>query len=299
MPDYNFLDLSPFDFENLTRDLLQKHYDINFESFTIGRDKGIDLRYSKEKNNNLIVQCKRYNNYNSLKSNLKKEYQKVKTLNPQKYILSTSVGLTPLNKDKIIKIFNGYIKSPSDIFGKNDLNNLLGKYPEIERKHYKLWLSSTNILQKLLRNDIISRSDFEEEKIRKEINIYVQNDSFNHAISILNDHNYVLISGIPGIGKTILARILIYNYLLKDFELVVISSDINEAESLYERGKKQLFYYDDFLGRNFLEERLEKNEDQRLVRFIEKIKSGSNKKLIMTTREYILSQAKLKYEIFA
>lgn len=238
MPDYDFLNLSTFDFEKLTRDVLQEHYAIDLESFTIGRDGGIDLRYSKGSNNELIVQCKRYKNYSSLKLNLKKEYQKVKILNPQKYILSTSVGLTPPNKDEIIKIFNGYIKGPSDIFGKNDLNNLLGKYPEIERKHYKLWLSSINILQKLLHNDIINRSDFEEEKIRKEINIYVQNDSFNDAISILNDHNYVLISGIPGIGKTILARILIYNYLLKDFELVVISSDINEAESLYERGKK-------------------------------------------------------------
>jgi hypothetical protein len=209
------------------------------------------------------------------------------------------VGLTPLNKDEIIKIFNGYIKSPSDIFGKDDLNNLLGQYPEIEKKHFKLWFSSTNILQKLLHNDIISRSEFEEEKIRKEINVYVQNDSFYDAINILDHHNYVLISGIPGIGKTILARILIFNYLIKDYELVVVSSDINEAESLYERGKKQLFYYDDFLGSNFLEERLKKNEDQRLVRFIERIKNGSNKKLIITTREYILSQAKLKYEIFA
>jgi hypothetical protein len=299
MPNYDFLNLSPFDFEELTRDLLQKYYDIYLESFTTGRDGGIDLRYSKEKNNDLIVQCKSYNNYSSLKSNLKKECQKAKTLNPQKYVLSTSVGLTPLNKDEIIKIFNGYIKSPSDIFGKDDLNNLLGQFSEIEKKHFKLWFSSTNILQKLLSNDIISRSEFEEEKIRKEINIYVQNDTFKDAINILNNHNYVLISGIPGIGKTTLARILIFNYLLKDYELVVVSSDINEAESLYERGKKQLFYYDDFLGRNFLEERLEKNEDQRLVRFIEKIKSGSNKKLIMTTREYILNQAKLKYEIFA
>ncbi len=299
MPDYDFLNLSTFNFEKLTRDVLQEHYAIDLESFTTGRDGGIDLRYSKEKNNDLIVQCKRYNNYNSLKSNLKKEYQKAKTLNPQKYILSTSVGLTPLNKDEIIKIFNGYIKKPSDIFGKDDLNNLLGQYPEIEKNHFKLWLSSTNILHKLLHNDIISRSEFEEEKIRKEINIYVQNDSFNDAISIMNNHNYVLISGIPGIGKTTLARILIFIYLLKDYELVVVSSDINEAESLYERGKKQLFYYDDFLGRNFLEERLKKNEDQRLVRFIERIKNGSNKRLIMTTREYILSQAKLKYEIFA
>src|SRR5665648_33224 len=299
MPNYNFLNLSPFDFEELTRDVLQEYYDINLESFTTGRDKGIDLRCSKGSNNDLIVQCKRYNNYHSLKSDLKIECEKVKILNPQKYILSTSVGLTPLNKDEIIKIFNGYIKKPSDIFGKNDLNNLLSQYPEIEKNHFKLWLSSTNIVHKLLHNDIINRSEFEEEKIRKEINIFVQNDSFYDAINILDHHNYVLISGIPGIGKTTLARILIFIYLLKDYELVVVSSDINEAESLYERGKKQLFYYDDFLGRNFLEGRLKKNEDQRLVRFIEKIKKGSNKKLIMTTREYILSQAKLKYEIFA
>lgn len=299
MPNYDFLNLSPFDFEELTRDLLQKHYNIYFESFTTGKDKGIDLRYSKDSNNDLIVQCKRYNNYNSLKSDLKKEYEKVKTLKPQKYILSTSVGLTPSNKDEIIIIFKGYIKSTSDIFSKDDLNNLLGQFSEIEEKHFKLWLSSISVLQKLLSNDIISRSEFEKEKIRREINIYVQNKSYGEAVTILNEYNYVLISGIPGIGKTTLARILIYNYLLKDFELVVISSDINEAESLYEKGKKQLFYYDDFLGKNFLEERLKKNEDQRLVRFIEKIKRTSNKKFIMTTREYILSQAKLKYEIFA
>ncbi|PKP58491.1 hypothetical protein CVT91_08525 [Candidatus Atribacteria bacterium HGW-Atribacteria-1] len=66
MTDYNFLNLSPFDFEELTRDILQKHFNIYLESFTTGRDGGIDLRHSKEKNNNLIVQCKRYDNYNSL-----------------------------------------------------------------------------------------------------------------------------------------------------------------------------------------------------------------------------------------
>lgn len=299
MANYDFLNLSPFDFEELTRDILQKHFNIYLESFTTGRDKGIDLRYSKEKNNNLIVQCKKYDNYSSLKSSLKEEYQKVKILNPQKYVLSTSVGLTPLNKDEIVQIFNGYIKETSDILGKNDLNNLLGQYPEIEKQHFKLWLSSTNILHKLLHSDIINRSEFEEENILREIKIYVQNKSYSEAVNIVNQYNYVLISGIPGIGKTILARILIYNYLLKDFELVVISSDIVEAEKLYERGKKQLFYYDDFLGRNFLEESLKKNEDHRLIRFIEKIKDSSNKKLIMTTREYILNQAKLKYEMFA
>lgn len=299
MPNYDFLNLSPFDFEELTRDLLQKHFNIYFESFTTGRDKGIDLRYSLGRVNNIIIQCKRYNNFKSLKSGLKKEIKKVKALNPQKYVLSTTAGLTPSNKDEIIEIFDGYIKNPSDILGRDDLNNLLNQYSEIEKKHFKLWLSNVSILQSLINNDVINRSDFEEEKISREINIYVQNNSFNDAVDILNIHNYVIISGIPGIGKTILARILIFNYLRKDFELVAVSSDINEADSLYIKGKKQIFYYDDFLGRNFLEDRLKKNEDQRLFKFIERIKNNPNKKLLMTTREYILNQAILKYEIFA
>ena len=59
MPDYDFLNLSPPEFEDLTRDLLQKHFNITLESFTSGRDNGIDLRYSSSANNDLIIQCKR------------------------------------------------------------------------------------------------------------------------------------------------------------------------------------------------------------------------------------------------
>ena len=298
MANYDFLILSPFEFEELSRDILQKHLNIYFESFTTGKDKGIDFRYAKDNRDELIVQCKRYEKYKDLKYNLKKEFFKVEKLNPNRYILSTSVALTPSNKDGIIEILNGYIDKHSDIFGRNDLNNLLGQYPKIEQKYFKLWISSTNIIQKILHNDIINRSEFEETNILKDIKIYVQNNSFNEAIKILNNFNYVIISGIPGIGKTILARILIYKYLSQDYELVSISSDIDEAELLYSKGKKQIFYYDDFLGRNFLEDSLKKNEESRLVRFIEKVKESPNKKFIMTTREYILNQAKRKYDVF-
>ena len=60
MPDYNFLNLSPPEFEDLTKDLLQKQFDITLETFTSGRDNGIDLRYSSSHKENLIIQCKRY-----------------------------------------------------------------------------------------------------------------------------------------------------------------------------------------------------------------------------------------------
>lgn len=93
MQNYDFLILSPFEFENISRDLLQKKLNIYIESFTTGRDGGIDLRYTKDKTNTIIIQSKRYKDYTSLLSNLKKEIHKVHLLNPVKYIVVTSVGL--------------------------------------------------------------------------------------------------------------------------------------------------------------------------------------------------------------
>lgn len=80
MPDYNFLNLSPPEFEDMSKDLLQRPLKLTLESFTSGRDKGIDLRYSGTSKKDLIVQCKRYSDYNSLLSNLKKEVPKVTAL---------------------------------------------------------------------------------------------------------------------------------------------------------------------------------------------------------------------------
>ena len=64
MNNYDFLILSASEFERLTRDLLQKHLECHMESFTQGRDGGVDLRYAgikgkhaskRETNTNLQV----------------------------------------------------------------------------------------------------------------------------------------------------------------------------------------------------------------------------------------------------
>ncbi len=46
MARYDFKSLSPQDFEELTRDLLQAEWGVALEAFKTGRDRGIDLRYS-------------------------------------------------------------------------------------------------------------------------------------------------------------------------------------------------------------------------------------------------------------
>ena len=78
MNNYNFAELlSPLRFEQISRDLLRSHHGI-FENFAEGKDMGIDFRYSKSKNNILIVQCKRYKSFDNLVSVMKKEIDKIK-----------------------------------------------------------------------------------------------------------------------------------------------------------------------------------------------------------------------------
>jgi len=118
----------------------------------------------------------------------------------------------------------------------------------------------------------------------------------------MDELNFCIISGIPGIpgiGKTTLAEIILIKYLEMDFEIIKVSQNINEAFGVYSLGKKQIFLYDDFLGQTGLDIRLSKNEDNDILDFIKHIRKDSNAKFVLTTREYILNQAKAKHESFA
>lgn len=299
MPDYDFKTLSPVDFEILVRDLLQEEIGVRLENFKSGHDKGIDLRYCPSTDSSLIVQCKHYadSSFSNLQSNIKKyEIEKVKKLNPARYILATSLGLTPDNKDLLIEICTPYIKSPGEIFGKNDLNGLLSKFPKIERHTFKLWLSSISVFEEILHSKVKNVSRDALLKIKQHAEYYVQNESFHEAMEILEKHNFCIIAGIPGIGKTILAEMLSLHFVNLGYEIVKISGDISEATALDYINQKRVFYYDDFLGQSSLSEKLNKNEDQKLLDFIHTVNKSKLSKLILTTREYILNQAKMIYE---
>lgn len=301
MLDYNFQILSPIEFEALSRDLLQAHLKITLQSFAAGRDGGIDLRYStSEDSENFIVQCKRHiSTYTKLKRHLKnEELPKVKRLNPDRYLLVTSVDLTDKNKQELLRMFKPFVLSTSDIYGRNDVNNLLGLYPNVERQYYKLWLSSTTILETILHSDIVNKTSFEKDEILSSLETYVENDSLTESIEVFKKKQLLLIAGEAGVGKTTLAQILIYNFLAKKKyeEFIYISRGVEEALKLYKQDVKQLFFFDDFLGRVAFDSGFERNEESDLVRFVEKIAKNKNKGLILTTREYILNQARSQYE---
>lgn len=298
MPEYDFKILQPNEFECLTRDLLQKRETIFIESFTTGRDGGVDLRFACASSRDMtIVQAKRYKDYDSLLRTLKKEVDKVRRLNPKRYILSTSVGLTPGNKDEIFKLFSPFILKSSDILGKDDLNNLLGQYHEIEDRYYKLWIGSTNVMDRILHRRIENWSGFEREEIVRDVSTYVMNNSFNEAMSILLRNRFVIISGIPGIGKTTLARMLVYKLLGEDYEEAIRVYTMDDAAEKLTEEKRQVFFFDDFLGANYFRV-TEDGFESKVLRFIDAIRHRPDKLFILSTREYILKSAMRQYEHF-
>lgn len=302
MSDYTFETLNDKEFEVLTVDLLSKEFNTRIERFKSGRDGGVDGRFFEGSFDNdvVILQCKHWlkSGIKALIAECKKaEAVKVKALNPSRYIFVTSLALSAKNKKDIYEIFSPYVKHESDIFGQEDLNSLLAKYPEVERQHYKLWLAGTNVLQSILSNDVLGRSSFELEEIQEFLPKYVRTENHKIAFEKLEELGSIIINGEPGIGKTTLAKQMCFEYAAQGYQLVVVHESIVEAEQLYNPELKQIFYFDDFLGSNFLTA-IDAKQDSHIVSFMKRVSKDSLKRFILTTRSNILNQGKRLSEKF-
>jgi len=294
---YDFKALSPNDFEILVRDLLQAEWGVRLESFRSGRDKGIDLRFAQTRPNQWVVQCKQFaeSPFSALVRAVRAEVPKIDKLAPARYVLVTAVRMTPERKEKLTKLIGTYCKGTQDILGCEDLNNLLGRHREVERDHFKLWLSRTSVLQRVLHSGLFGESQAALDRAKTRFRTYVHNSSYRRALKILQKHRVCIIAGPPGIGKTTLADILLVRHAVWRYSTLAVSSDIRDARNGLVPGQKTLVYYDDFLRKTALVPKLAKNEDRRLVDFIEDVRKSNNMRLILTTREYILEQAKTQY----
>lgn len=296
---FDYTNLNDKDIEELTCDILSVKLNKEFQSFKAGKDKGIDLRHSTaEYENDIIVQVKHYieSGISNLISVLKKqEAAKVINLKPNRYIFVTTLPLGVKNKEDIKNIFSPFISSTNDVLGKQFLNTFLRKHHDIVENHFKLWLTSTAVLKRILENGIKGRSEFTSSVIKERIKRFVPSKTHNNAVEILNKNNFLLITGEPGIGKTTLANFLTYQFLAEGFELVYVR-EIREAEDNYSPNKKQIFYFDDFLGATTLDLKSSRNADTAMVDFIERVKSDKTKKLILTCRTIILNKAKQESE---
>lgn len=148
---YDFSSLSPKDFESLACDLFGREIDARFESFAEGPDGGIDGRHV-DPQGTTILQAKHYgkSGLSNLKSTMKKERDAIDALSAQRYVLVTSLSLTPKAKDELKSICGPSVLTTGDILGQDDLNALLRKYPDIEKAHVRLWQQSTVVMKSVV-----------------------------------------------------------------------------------------------------------------------------------------------------
>lgn len=290
----DFRSLSPLDFENLVRDLLQAELDLRMESFAPGKDGGVDFRYATA-GATTIIQVKHYldSPFSALRRVLAKENQNVLRLKPQRYILVTSAALTPASKDRLIAAIPAAPLARDDVLGREDLNNILGRHPEIERQHFKLWLASTAVLERILHSGVYNRTDAELGLIKAFVPKFVQNPSVARAEGILERNGALIVAGEPGVGKTALARILVWLHAAQDWRIFVVD-DFEEAMEVSAAGEKRLIFFDDFLGQIRLTDDLVRKVDQRFPIFLDRLKGNKDLRFILTTREYLLNQAQIQ-----
>ncbi|RST07231.1 hypothetical protein EF910_05955 [Streptomyces sp. WAC07149] len=293
----NYADLSPHDFEVLVRDLLQAEFDVRMETFPQGRDGGIDIRLHHGGVDSIIIQCKHSpgRTFAQIRNQLELEARKIGSRFTSRYMLATSASLTRGNKQQIARIFSGVNLQEDDILGVDDIDNLLTRHPCVETQNFKLWITSSAVLQHLLTSDLHLRSSGLVDRIVKRRRLYVRSEAYAASREMLAAHHVCVISGEPGIGKTTLAETLLVRFMADDWEVNVASADVSDIQRVWRASEKQIFLYDDFLGQNSLLDNLNKNEDRRLVQITERIAGDRSKRLIMTTREYILQESRQVY----
>jgi len=301
MADYDFATLNDKEFEVLCTDVVSCREGKRLERFKPGRDGGVDGRFFATNGSEVVLQCKHWltTPLERLIKHLKDiERPKVAKLNPARYLLAISHALSRSDKSAITQVLAPWVRSPDDILGREDLNDLLAAHPSIERRHYKLWIRSTAVLQYLLQKPIQDRSAFAVDDILSEAKMYVQTVNHKASLEKLEKLGTVIITGAPGIGKTTLANHLILHYVERGFTLLQIADEIREAEAAFDPDEKQIFYFDDFLGRNYLEA-LTGHEGSHIVQFIKRITRSRTKRLILTSRTTILNQGKALIDVFS
>lgn len=289
---YDLTNLNDYEFELLIRDILEKKLGIELRTYAKGKDDGIDIQgYYTE--NNIIVQVKHYcrSTYSSLLNSLKKELEKINKLKPEKYYIVTSLALTPNNIKNIYNMFSSYISDTSNIIDLSEINKLLEENMDIVERHYKLWLSSSSILQIINNQNILIDCEYLIDDIKKEKHLYVQTSFYKKSIDILDKNDVIIITGDPGVGKTTLSKMLVLFYLKKNYNVRYSSdSSIKDIKKSIFKGKnKEVILIDDFLGQHYLE--LKENYSKELKTLISHSKN-CNKKLILNSRITIMNEAK-------
>ena len=292
----NLSNLNDVEFEYLCKDVMSRMLAVKLQRFGSGRDGGIDLTDDVYKKN-IVVQVKHYikTDITGLISSLKKEIPKVKQIHPGQYYICCSKEMTPQNKQEIYDMFSEYMESAANVITSIEINDFLeeDENDDILRKHFKLWVESTNILTNIFTNDIGIDSDVLLCDIQESMHMFVKTAAYESAVSCLEKNNVLIIIGNPGVGKTITSKMLVLNYAIQGYK-VRYTTDGADLASLKRAlsqspDKKEVILLDDCFGQAYFN--MKETQENELLGLIKHIKVRPNKILIMNSRVTIYREA--------
>ena len=291
----NYMNLSDIEFEYLCQDIMSKKLSLTLERFGKGRDGGVDLRNYKK---GVVIQVKHYVNTGAagLINSLKKEVPKIEKLSPKQYFICCSKTLTPQNKEEIFHLFSSYMDSPSNIITALELDEFLEapKNIDILRKHFKLWIESTNILSDFLHNDIFIDSETLLSNINEEVKLFVKTRAFDDAIACLEKKNTLIIIGNPGVGKTITSKMLVLYYANLGYRVryTTDGTDLSALKNALSQSpdSKEVILLDDCFGQAYFN--IKETQENELLSLIRYVNLNNSKMLIMNSRVSIYNEAK-------
>jgi hypothetical protein len=248
--DYNFSTLSPKDFEQLIGGLLRARDGWSLEAFGYGPDGGVDLR-AVEHDETIIVQCKHYrgSKFSDLRRAARDEIPKIAQVNPSRYILATSQDLSRTQKDSLIADLHPWIANPADLLAMRDINFLIDDFPQVEESHFKLWMASAGVIERIVKSGIWERSEALMEEIQDRVRLYVATSAFSDATRMLEASHVCAVTGTPGVGKSMLADMLALMHWDRGWQIVNLGShEIDRCWDAWKSEVKQFFYFDDVFG---------------------------------------------------
>ena len=294
---FNYGNLNDIEFEDLCKDIMSKMLGVELRRFAKGRDGGIDLTDDTQ-TRNIVVQVKHYikSPYSSLLSALKKELEKIKQYNPAQYYICCAKELTPDNILEIRSLFSDYMTSDENIITLIEIDDFLQK-PEnnvVLKKHYKLWIESTGILQQVFNNDIFIDCESLLSDIEDEKRLFVRTEAFDKSLDLLSKNKSLFITGNPGVGKTITKKMLALSFAAEGYTVryTTNSTDLNHLKkSLSNHPEaKEIVLVDDCFGQAYFH--MKESQNNELLALIKHINVSKNKLLVLNSRVTIFQEAK-------
>ncbi|EDY55743.1 MULTISPECIES: restriction endonuclease [Streptomyces] len=296
-PDYDFASLSPYDFEVFVRDLLSAQDRLIYSTYRVGADGGIDLKAATDKGW-VVAQCKHTPSADkgSVLRAARKEAGKAAGMGfaPVRYLFVTSAELTPGAERETQEALAG-VANTVEVYGRGWLNAVLARHPEVERRHFKLWISSTQAVRAMMQDGVFLRGESRMQRIERNYLRFVHHDTCEVAELTLDEHGCVLLSGAPGAGKTTIAEYLLLLWWHRGFRVVVDPRTVDQWWAWLEDDTPTVFFFDDAWGQTHHQDHGSRHHDTDMSEFVESIverQTGSttSKVLIMTSRVQVLQE---------